>query len=348
MNRPVLVCALWVAATALLAAQTQQPKSYSGTSSPPPDDTIINNVPPEPAPEAKPPAAHYAQPAAPVQPLATPERTQPQPAPAESLASTSERGDDGTVQVAPSEPALNARAEMSDPDGDIVHPAPLPPGQLGEGTQIRVRLLDRLSTTESQPGEPFHTRVASDVFRGNQILIPAGAEIDGTVVQVSTGHTGGHGSMLLRPETVILPDGSRYGLYAQVFAAPGSNTRVGSEGTISPGSHLKKNSVEYGGAVGAGAITGAVLGGPAGALAGTLIGAGAVTVHLLVNHPQAKLESGTALLFTLTEPLNLVPSGQQPPAAQPASRTKIAPETQPAPDAQADTDTPAAGAISQN
>jgi hypothetical protein len=112
--------------------------------------------------------------------------------------------------------------------------------------------------------------------------------------------------MLLRPETVILPDGSRYRLYAQTTGAPGSRTRVGSEGDITPDSRLKKDGIEYGGAVGAGAATGAILGGPAGALAGGLIGAGAVTVHLLVDHPQATLESGTALLFTLTEPLNLV------------------------------------------
>jgi hypothetical protein len=58
-----------------------------------------------------------------------------------------------------------------------------------------------------------------------------------------------------------------------------------------------------------------VLGGPAGALAGTIIGAGVVTAHLLVSHPQATLEPGTVLLFTLTEPLNLVAA----PAANTAS-----------------------------
>jgi hypothetical protein len=33
-----------------------------------------------------------------------------------------------------------------------------------------------------------------------------------------------------------------------------------------------------------------------------------VTVHLLVNHPQATLESGTTMVFTLTEPLDMVPA----------------------------------------
>ena len=81
------------------------------------------------------------------------------------------------------QPNLNQRAYMNDPDGDIVHPEPLPPGTLGEGTTIRVRLLDRLSTADSRSGDRFRTRVASDVVQDGQVLIPAGAEIDGTVVE---------------------------------------------------------------------------------------------------------------------------------------------------------------------
>ena len=105
--------------------------------------------------------------------------------------------------------------------------------------------------------------------------------------------------MRLRPETVILADGSRFHLYAQTTGAPGSRNHVGSEGAITPGSRLKKDGIEYGAAVGAGAVTGAILGGPGGALAGTIIGAGVITAHLLISHPQATLENGTVLLFTL-------------------------------------------------
>jgi hypothetical protein len=333
MNRKIFVGALFVVAAAMVVAQNSQ-SPYQGTSNPPPDDTIIDSAPPQPAPAPKLPAAHYAAPArpAPVPPTPAqpatvhPALVQAAPQPDSSYVTGN---DDGIVQVAsepsPSaqpyvQPRLNQRTDANDPDGDIVHPAALPPGELGDGTEIRARLLGRLSTAMNQPGDPFHARVASDVYRGNQILIPTGSEIDGTVVEVSSGHAGGHGSMLLRPETVVLPDGSRHRLYAQTMGAPGSRTQVGSEGEISPDSRLKKDSMEYGGAVGAGAITGAVVAGPVGALAGTLIGAGAITVHLLVNHPQATLEPGTVLLFSLTEPLNLAPADQQPvqqPATQP-------------------------------
>src|SRR5262249_20091323 len=181
-------------------------------------------------------------------------------------------------------------------------------GVIGEGTTIRVHLLDRLSTTDSQEGEAFHTRVASDVVEGGQVIIPAGAEIDGRISDVSSGHVGGRGSMRLRPETVVMPNGSRYHLDAYVAGAPGSRVKTDGEGTIGAEARIKRGAIEYGGAMGAGAITGAALGGAPGALAGTLIGAGAITVHLLVTHPQANLEPGSVLLFTLTRPLNLTPT----------------------------------------
>ena len=257
----------------------------------------------------------YAQPASQPQPAAQPA---PQPSPSDALpnanSSPLDGTDDGIVQVAPDttgQPTLNDRTAAIDPDGDIVHPAPLAPGTLGEGAMIRVRLLDRLSTAQSQSGDRFRTRVASDVIQDGQVLIPAGAEIDGKVASVSSGHLGGHGSMRLQPETVILADGSRFHLYAQTSGAPGSRDRVGSEGAITPGSRLKKDGIEYGGATGAGVVTGAILGGPGGALAGGIIGASVITAHLLISHPQATLDTGTVLLFTLSEPLHLVPATAQ-------------------------------------
>jgi hypothetical protein len=304
MNRPILVCVLLFTATAALGAQeASQSGPYQGTSTPPPDDTIVTTSTAQPKPQA-------GQPTESVQDQAAAQAQPDSAAPAVNNPDS----DGGTVAVqpsapAPDQPALIERSYAADPDGDIVHPQPLRPGELPEGATIRVELLDRLSTLESEKGEAFRSRVASDVLQGGQVLIPAGAEIDGRVVEVSSGHPGGRGSMRLRPETVILADGRRYKLFAQVTGTPGSRTKVGSEGAILPDSRLKRDSIEYGGAVGAGAASGAIVGGPVGALTGSLIGAGLVTAHLLVSHPQATLESGTTLLFTLTEPLQMAPAG---------------------------------------
>jgi hypothetical protein len=338
MNRPIFVFAMLVTAAATLAAQDQQqqPNPYSGTSSPPPDSTIVDSQPPAPAPEPKPSPAKYPQNAAPAQPPQAAPAQMPPPANNYAPANGMQGNDSGTVQVAPdnAQPMLDQRAPMDDPDGDIVHPAPPPPGTLGYGTTIRARLLDRLSSAENRDGDQFHTRVLSDVYQGDQVLIPAGSEIDGRIVHVSTGHAGGHGSMILHPETVILPGGSQMRMYAQLTNTPDSSARVGDEGAVSPGSHLKRNSIEYGGATGVGIVTGAVVGGPAGALVGGLIGAGAVTVHLLVNHPQVTLDEGTTLQFTLTEPLNLVS------ATQPQPQMQMQPQMQQPPDQSGDQQAP--------
>ncbi len=102
-----------------------------------------------------------------------------------------------------------------------------------------------------------------------------------------------------------------YQLHAMVASTPGSNLKVGSEGVITPGSRLKKDGYEYAGVGGGGMIVGAALGGPVGMLAGGIIGAGVVTTHLLVSHPQANLETGSYLMLTLTEQVRLEPEGSQ-------------------------------------
>ena len=275
--------------------QTAQPDAYSGVSQPP-NDAIVATQEPPPAPViAKPSAAVVA---APVQQESQPTSQGPDVSyPAANIPAP-----DGAQE------ALIARREAADPDGDIVHPRAPRQGELLEGATIRVRLTDGFSSTESEKGEPFHGQVASDVLQNGRVLIPAGSGIEGRVSAVTSGHFGGHGSFRLRPEVVILPDGSRFQLHAEITGAPGSKARIGSEGTINPGSRAKKDGIEYGTVVGAGAVTGAVLGGPVGALTGTLIGAGVVTTHLMVDHPQARLDPGSLLLFTLTEPMNLMPA----------------------------------------
>jgi hypothetical protein len=127
------------------------------------------------------------------------------------------------------------------------------------------------------------------------------------VTSASSGHFAAYGSLQLHPETVKLPNGAMYRLDATVTDAPVSKNTVHAEGMIGPGSQVRRDSIEYGGAVGTGVVAGAYLGGPVGALAGGLIGAGLVTTHLLVSHPQATLDSGTPLILTLNENMRLAP-----------------------------------------
>ncbi len=283
MIRPLLVLTLFVAASAAIVAQdASQQGQYSGVSTPPPDESIVSTEIAQPV--AKPSASHPFE-QTPAQATVAPQRM-PSSAP----------------------PDLSMRMPAADPDGDVVRVVPLPPGQIAEGTLIRVRLMNDLSSSFSEKGETFRARVATDVLQDGNVVIPTGSEITGTVTNVSTGRFGGHGSLFLRPDTVTLPNGETFLLHAMVSSTPGTHTRVNTEGTISPDSRKKKAGIEYAGAVGAGAIAGAYLGGPVGALAGGLVGAGLVTTHLLISHPQAKLDSGSVLMLSLTQQVSLVPA----------------------------------------
>lgn len=54
-----------------------------------------------------------------------------------------------------------------------------------QGTQVRLTLAAGLSTSVAHDGDPFTAIVAEPVFVGNQLLLPAGAKIHGTVTSVT-------------------------------------------------------------------------------------------------------------------------------------------------------------------
>jgi hypothetical protein len=52
------------------------------------------------------------------------------------------------------------------------------------GTQVRLTLINGLSTHVAHDGDPFTAIVAEPVFSGSQLVLPAGAKIHGTVSAV--------------------------------------------------------------------------------------------------------------------------------------------------------------------
>lgn len=310
-----------------LSAVAQQPAPsdpYQGVAHPPSETILTNESAPQPAPQPipKPSAAKPATVVASVAPAptSTGSAATVSASTAQSAAQSAPDPDADIVhpEVAPAPsqqlvasssetPVLAARPASADPDGDIVHPQTARPGELAEGTMFEVELSERLSSADNEKGDRFHGKVLRDVMQDGKVLIPAGSTVEGRISAISSGHLAGHGSMRLTPQTLILPDSTHIALRAEVSGTPGSNNRIDDEGGIDPGSRKERAGIEYGAVAGAGAATGAVFGGPVGALAGGLIGAGMVTTHLMVSHPQTTLDQGTRILFTLTEPLNLMP-----------------------------------------
>lgn len=275
-------------------AQSQQP--VTGVSHPPADDTITadeDESSPAPAPIPKPSAAI---PMTPVKPAAQPASP-----------------DNGLVTDVPESTSTTAALTKRtwNPDDDIVSYVPTNPNQLASGTNIRVRLSGDLSTEDSRTGESFSAIVDRDVYNGGRIVIPVGAQMRGHVVRVSQGHhvIGPRATIRLHPDSIVLPDGTEYHLYAEAVQSQAPGTRTDDEGGIQSAPHTKKNALEYSAGAGVGAIAGAAIAGPVGAGVGSLVGAGAVTAHMVVGHPAvANLPEGSILVFSLTEPMALTPT----------------------------------------
>jgi hypothetical protein len=57
--------------------------------------------------------------------------------------------------------------------------------QLQQGTQVHLTLLNGLSTTVARDGDPFVATVSEPVFLGGQMILPAGAKVNGQVSNVT-------------------------------------------------------------------------------------------------------------------------------------------------------------------
>lgn len=192
-----------------------------------------------------------------------------------------------------------------DPDADIVTEVPLRPGEVGEGTVIKVRMDQPLSTVNTLRGQPFSATLTEDVLRDGVSVIHAGSVLDGTVTEVHGGRRiAGRAVIHLEPRRVTLADGRYYVVHAQVIeTGNGHAVRVDTEGSIVRRDHPMEMLAVAGLTTGSGAVAGAVAGGGLGAIVGAGIGAGVSTVIWLKQDRQAALPKNTELVFSLTSPM---------------------------------------------
>ncbi len=295
----------------------QKPSPYSGVSQPPPDDTITSDAAAPATPNVtlatRPVTAPAATGSAPAPGTASPTPVQPNPTPMTSTVSRPPCNSEDRM-IGDPDPCLTPVVEAAEPkpignpDADIVTSVPTRPGELPEGTLIRIVLDQEIATGESQVGSDFSGRVSSDVVSLGKVVIPQGAQVVGKIVQVTEGHRFGSAATIrVRPDVVVLPDGSRYILRAQVIQTS-TKSRIDDEGTLKPASRMKTNVIKETAGIGVGAVTGAIIGGGPGALIGSLIGAGVMTTNILVQHPaDVKIPKDSTLTLSLTQPMSISP-----------------------------------------
>jgi hypothetical protein len=164
---------------------------------------------------------------------------------------------------------------------------------LPAGTAVTVRLSSAVGSKLSPNGGHFSATVARSVEINGKVVLPAGAEALGKVVDaVPQGRFKGAAELRLVLETVTLNNDSY-----DVQTSSVSRSLQGKG---------KRTATFIGGGAGGGALIGGLAGGGKGALIGAALGAGAGTAGAAyTGEKEIVLPAESALSFKLTEPLTI-------------------------------------------
>lgn len=196
---------------------------------------------------------------------------------------------------------------LPDIDAGVVTRIDGPPNRLPEGTLVKTRLLQSVSTKSTVEGSAWRAEVLEPLMRDGRVLIPAGSMLKGRVTEVYGGkRISGGAAIHLQTISIELPDGTTRGLEAQVIdTSLYHDTKVDHEGTIVRRDRKAEDTAVLGLTAGSGAAAGALIAGVPGALVGAGIGAGVTGVLWLRQDRQAELPRGAEVTFELTRSLSV-------------------------------------------
>ena len=166
-----------------------------------------------------------------------------------------------------------------------------------EDVALRVRLDDTLTNVDSEVGDPFSATI---VDRGDY----QGARVYGDIAEIDmSGRLRGHTSMMLRFDRLVMPDGRRAPIHAEIielYHAP-SGEKVDVEGAIESGGRGRTSIEHTVIGAGAGALLGGIFGGGKGAGIGSVIGgAGGLGTTAFHGRQKITLSSGQEMLIRIT------------------------------------------------
>ena len=158
---------------------------------------------------------------------------------------------------------------------------------LPNGTEIKVRLEEPLSSKTSRVEERVVATVAETVTRNGRTAIPAGTEVRGTVSSVQAAQRPSKGGRLEVEFDQMTMDGQRVGMDARVVKVEESG--------------IDKKKAGLGAVIGG--VLGAVLDGKSGAVIGAIVGGGGAVVAS--SGDDVELPAGTVLTVQLERPMTL-------------------------------------------
>ncbi len=161
------------------------------------------------------------------------------------------------------------------------------------GKVLTVRLSDEVGSKISQPGQSFGGSLAKAVEVNGEVAIPAGAKVEGVVVDAKPLGRFAGGALLKLNLNSIYVNGHQMPVQTAAFTEilKGKGKRTGTM---------------VGGGAGLGALIGGLAGGGKGALIGAAAGAGAGTAGTaFTGNKEIVLPAETAVAFKLQESLKI-------------------------------------------
>jgi hypothetical protein len=195
-----------------------------------------------------------------------------------------------------------------DLDSQIVTSVPEREGELREGTLLKTKILENLSTKTTLEGTKFTAQLTEAIERNGRVIVPVGSILEGQVTEIHGGRRiTGAPALHLETRDITLPDGTHYVVHAQLIDTGKSDFKVTDEGTLKRRENAKETLAVMSLTTGGGAAAGALIGGGVGAVVGAGVGAGVSTVIWLKEDRQATLPKSVPLVFSLTTPMVLTP-----------------------------------------
>ncbi len=183
---------------------------------------------------------------------------------------------------------------------------------LPAGTRVPLVMINSVSSKHSRPGDPIYLESVYPTVVDGRILIPTGTQVSGTVTYTKRpGRIKGKGSLLVRLEQMILPNGVIRDLTGRPGMLDGRSPdsldretgEVTSEGTKGEDAEDIARTTAAGASIGT--LVGAIGGRTGTGLGvGTLAGAAAGTAKVLLTRgPDAILDRGTHVEMLLERDL---------------------------------------------
>jgi hypothetical protein len=186
---------------------------------------------------------------------------------------------------------------------------------ISPGTEIKVRMIDSLTSETAKVGDLFHATLEEALVDNGKQVYPKGADVTGTVVAVhASGRLSDPGSLSLLLNTITSGHSA-----ASINVEPLE---------IKGGSHTKSNATKIGGGAALGAVLGGIFGGGKGAAigagAGGAAGAGAAAA---TGKKDAKVEPETVLTFVAANESTATASAASLPESKPEAKSPEAKTT---------------------